>query len=205
MVDKAYDKIEVEEPMQVVSPKSGQPISCKNTCIKTSIEKKQWQVMVIGDSLLRGTEAPICRPYHLFREVSCLPGAWNQGWLTSLVQPLDYYLLLLFHVGTNDIATKSLRSIEIFKDPGKNAKKFRSTGSIFLNPPSNGEKLQKKPMSWRHQYLSPGLVPLPELWGLWPWKSLLNTWYAGSWWDPPVPMGETPTLLIRWQDWLRRL
>lgn len=68
MVDKVYDKIEVEEPMQVVSPKSGQPTSCKNNCIKTSVEKKQWQVMVISDSFLKGTEAPICRPHHLFSE-----------------------------------------------------------------------------------------------------------------------------------------
>lgn len=37
-------------------------------------KKKQW-VLVVGDSLLRGTKAPICRPDRESREVCCLPGA----------------------------------------------------------------------------------------------------------------------------------
>ena len=71
--------------------------------------------MVIGDSLPCRMEAPICRPDPLFREVCCLPGDRIRDVTTglkSLVQPSDYYPFLLFHVGTNDVATKSLRSIK---------------------------------------------------------------------------------------------
>ena len=74
-VDEAHNKIEEEEPMQALSPRSDQPTPRNKTCIKTSAKKKQWQVMVIGDSLLSRTEAPICRLDPLFREVCCLPGA----------------------------------------------------------------------------------------------------------------------------------
>jgi len=37
--------------------------------------KKKRRVVVVGDSLLRGTEAAVCRPDLTAREVCCLPGA----------------------------------------------------------------------------------------------------------------------------------
>ena len=43
--------------------------------ITTASTKKKRRVIVIGDSLLRGTEGPICRPDPSHREVCCLPGA----------------------------------------------------------------------------------------------------------------------------------
>ena len=70
-------------------------------------------MIVVGDSLLRGTEAPTCRPDALSREVCCLPGARIRDVterLPSLVQSTDYSPLLLFHVGTSDTARSSLRS-----------------------------------------------------------------------------------------------
>jgi len=72
-------------------------------------------VIVVGSSLLRATEAPICHPDALSREVCCLPQAHIRDVtksLPSLVSSNDYYPLLLFHVGTNDTARKSLRSIK---------------------------------------------------------------------------------------------
>jgi len=43
--------------------------------------------------------------------------------LKSLVQPSDYYLFQLFHVGTDDVTTKILRSIKRdFRDMGKRLK-----------------------------------------------------------------------------------
>ena len=75
MVDKGNDETEEEESVQVLSPSSDQPTLHIKSCIKTSSEKKRQQVIVIGDSLMGGTEAPICRPNSLFREVCCLPGA----------------------------------------------------------------------------------------------------------------------------------
>jgi len=60
----------------------------------------------------------------------------------------------------------------------KTAKRFRSTGSVFLNPPSNGERTWKKQACPRYQYLAPGLEPVPELCFLLSWKSLRNISYA---------------------------
>ena len=43
--------------------------------LKTASSKKERRVIVVGDSLLRGTEGPICWPDPTCREVCCLPGA----------------------------------------------------------------------------------------------------------------------------------
>lgn len=72
-----------------VSPKSSQT----TLSIKTASAKKKRWVIVIGDSLLKGTEGMICRPNPLHREVCCYPGAWVKDVrkeLPSLVQPSDY-------------------------------------------------------------------------------------------------------------------
>lgn len=173
--------------MQTVLPRSERSTPHNKTCIKTSAKKKQWWVMVIGDSPLCGMEWPVCRLDPLFREVCCLPGAWIRDVtirLKSLVQPSDYRPFLLFHMGRNDVTSKSLRPIK------KNAKKYRSTGSVFFSPPSNGGRLWKKQATPGYQYLASGLVPLPKLQVFKPWKSLQETRYSGAWWDPPVLMGK---------------
>ncbi|KAK4823952.1 hypothetical protein QYF61_008338 [Mycteria americana] len=54
-----------------VSPRSEECTSRINT---TSTRKRR-RVIVVGDSLLRGTEGPICRTDPPLREVCCLPGA----------------------------------------------------------------------------------------------------------------------------------
>lgn len=65
--------------------------------------RKKRQATVPGDSLLWGTQAPVCQTKKSSREVCCLPGAriWD---VVGLVWPSDYYALLLFHMGTNDTA-----------------------------------------------------------------------------------------------------
>lgn len=61
-----------------------------------------------------------------------------------LLQPSDYYLFLHFHMGTNDVAMKSLRSIKTdFKALGRMLKNL-GVHSVFLNPPGSGGKLWKK-------------------------------------------------------------
>ena len=45
------------------------------TGIKTNSKKNTRRVIVVGDSILRGVEGPICRLDPLHREVCCLPGA----------------------------------------------------------------------------------------------------------------------------------
>jgi len=44
----------------------------------TALAKKKRRVIIIGDSLLRGTEGPISPPDPSHREFCCLPGA--PGW-----------------------------------------------------------------------------------------------------------------------------
>jgi len=59
----------------------------------------------MGDSLLQGTGAPIHQPNQSSREACCLLGAriWDAvKELLKLIQPSDYNLLLLLHVGAND-------------------------------------------------------------------------------------------------------
>jgi len=60
---------------------------------------------MVGDSLLRGTEVPVCRPDRKAHKVYCLPGARVREVterVPQLVKRTDYYPLLLFHVGTKD-------------------------------------------------------------------------------------------------------
>ncbi|KAK4808505.1 hypothetical protein QYF61_005822 [Mycteria americana] len=92
------------------------PRSEKHTFhINTTSARKRRRVIVVGDSLLRGTEGPICRMDPPLREACCLPGAWVKDItriLPNLVQPSDYYPLLLFHVGGDEAATQSPRAIK---------------------------------------------------------------------------------------------
>jgi len=79
-----------------------------------SVKKKRW-VIVIGDSLLRGTEGPICRPDPSHREVCCLPGARVRDVarkLLGLVRPSDYYPLLVVQVGGDEIAERSPKAVK---------------------------------------------------------------------------------------------
>ena len=81
----------------------------------TASTKKNRRVIVVGDSLLRGTEGPICRPDPTRREVCCLPGARVRDVarkLPSLVRPSDYYPLLIVQAGSEDIEKSSLKAIK---------------------------------------------------------------------------------------------
>jgi len=79
--------------------------------VTISATKKRQRMLVAGDSLLRGMEAPICRPDAFSREMCSLPGAHIEDVtkrLPSLVQSTGCYPLLLFHMHTNDTARSSL-------------------------------------------------------------------------------------------------
>jgi len=57
-------------------PSGGLPRTSQSaSCVTTASTKKKRRVIVIGDSLLRGMDSPICRPDPSHREVCCLPGA----------------------------------------------------------------------------------------------------------------------------------
>jgi len=64
-------------------------------------------------------------PVNLSREVCCLPGAhiWNiKKKILSMIKPDDYYLLLVFQVGSHKTATRKLKIIK---------KDFTSFGKIL--------------------------------------------------------------------------
>jgi len=80
----------------------------------TVLAKKKRRVVVVGDSLLRGTEGPICRPDPSHREVCCLLGAQVRDVarkLPGLVWPSDYYPLLVIRVGGDKIVERSPKAI----------------------------------------------------------------------------------------------
>ena len=61
----------------------------------TASSRKERRVIVVGDSLLRGTEGPIYRPDPPYREVCCLPGTRVRDIsrkLPSLIHPSDYII-----------------------------------------------------------------------------------------------------------------
>jgi len=91
-------------------PKAGQSAPRSAT---VSVRKKR-RAVVRGDSLLRVTEDPICCLDPSRREGCCLPGARVRGIarnITRLVKPSDYYPLLSFHIGNEEIGKRSPRVI----------------------------------------------------------------------------------------------
>lgn len=104
-------KREEEVSVQVHPPGSDQQRPHSKCSIKTSaMKKQQWVVVRGGNSFLKGTEVPICRPDPLHRKVCCLPGAQIRK-LLSIIQPSEYNPLL-FQMSANDRATGSLRPIK---------------------------------------------------------------------------------------------
>lgn len=84
------------------------------------------RVIVIGDSILKGTEGPICHPdpTHRDKEVCCLPGARVRDIARKVIRlicPSDYYPLLVFHIGINEVAKRS---------PGAMKRDFRALGLL---------------------------------------------------------------------------
>ncbi|XP_059571010.1 uncharacterized protein LOC132244080 isoform X2 [Alligator mississippiensis] len=73
-------------------------------------QRRRRRVLVIGDSILRGTEGPICRQDPSTREVYCLPGAKIRDVkevIQARIKPTDYCPMVLVHVGTNDAARRT--------------------------------------------------------------------------------------------------
>lgn len=105
-----FTAIKVEGESGATTSKRPGPLSLKSC--KTT--RRKWQV-VMGHSLLWGTEAPVCQPDQTSRETWCLPRARIQDVveeLLKLVWPSDYYHLLLFHMGTNNTARGNLDYIK---------------------------------------------------------------------------------------------
>ncbi|KFV63962.1 hypothetical protein N307_13186, partial [Dryobates pubescens] len=91
--------------------------------ITNSSTKKRRRVIVVGVSLLRGTEGHICHPDPSHREVCSLPGVWVRDIarrIPKLIQPSDYCPLLVIQAGSEEIDKKGTRVIKKeFKDHGQ--------------------------------------------------------------------------------------
>ena len=104
-------------------------------------------IIFVCDSLLRGTEGPMCRADPPLRQVCCFPGAQVKDItrkLPSLVRPSDYYPLLLFHVGGNEAAMHSPRAIQRLQGLGTVGKGIWSADYFFLFPSSCRQQHCKK-------------------------------------------------------------
>jgi len=80
--------------------------------ITTASTKTKRRVIVIGDSLLRRTEGPICRLDPAHREFCCLPGAWVRDItrkLPGLVRPTDYYYSSFLRLAVTRLGTNAHR------------------------------------------------------------------------------------------------
>ena len=117
--DNLYDKVDKNPSQLEGAPKTRRP----KHRIATSSFKKERRAIVMGGSLLKGTEGPICRPDPTRREVCCLPGARVRDFakeVKRLVQPTDYYPLLVFQAGSDEVATRSPKAIKRdFRDLGR--------------------------------------------------------------------------------------
>ena len=90
-------------------PKASQ---CAPSFATTSVRKKR---TVTVDSFLRGTKGLICLLDPSHREVCCLPGAWVRDVarnISCLIKPSNYYPLLVFHIGNEEVGRRSSRAIK---------------------------------------------------------------------------------------------
>jgi len=128
--------------------------------ITTASTKKKRRVIVIGDSFLKVTEDPICRPDPPHREVCCLPEAWVRDItrkLAGLVRSSDYYPLLVVQVGSDKVRDKS--TWEIKRDFRALGRQVKGSGKqvVFSSiPPIAGEDEGRNRNS--DPYLAPSLV-----------------------------------------------
>ena len=98
------------EKAQEGSPKSLQRARQSTPHAETVSARKDRRVVVVGDSLLRGTEGPICRPDPSRRKVCCLPGAQVRDItrkLLKMVHSTNYFPLLIVQVASDKIAQRS--------------------------------------------------------------------------------------------------
>jgi len=81
----------------------------------TASTKTKRRIIVIGDSLLKGTEGPIYQPDPSHREVCFSPGAQVRDIarkLPGLVQLSDCFPPLVVQVGSEEITDKSAQEIK---------------------------------------------------------------------------------------------
>lgn len=100
-------------------------------------------VLAVGNSMLKGTEAPHCQPDRKSREVCCFPGAKIQD-ITKrgpeLVKNTYYYPLLLLYVGMNGSGSWNVGRIKDYKALGAQVKNTSAQVTCSLILPAGGKK-----------------------------------------------------------------
>ncbi|KAM4031921.1 uncharacterized protein ACNLHF_019306 [Anomaloglossus baeobatrachus] len=114
---------------EIISTKEERKVTQKHSgASKNSVPRNKRRVVVVGDSLLRGTEAAVYRPDLSTREISCLPGAKISdvtNRILNLLSSKDDHPFLQIHVGTSDTAKNDLPIIcKDFENLGKKVKEL---------------------------------------------------------------------------------
>lgn len=162
-------------------------------------------MLVIGDSLLRGTEAPICHPDTFSREVFCLMGAHICNItkkVTSLVKPEAYHPFFLFHVGSNEAAMRMLWNIKRDFMSQKDVEGIRNTDRVFIYPSSWRLEPKKEWIRWMI-----GLVvgAMFRIWGSMISDELLRDWTCWHQMGHTCPGGAREFWAASWVDLLAEL
>lgn len=107
--------------------------------LKSASTRKDRTVIVIGSSLLRGMEGPVCWPDPTRREVCCLSGVRVRDIsrkLPSLIHPSYYYPLLIVQANSDEVADRSLKIIKnYFRGLGRLVEET-DTQVVFSSVPS---------------------------------------------------------------------
>ena len=119
-------------------------------CMTASATNKRQRMVAVGNCLLRSTEAPICWPATLSREVCCLSGMSPRNYQASYSLLTVIIHCCCFHVGTSDTARSSLRSIKKdYRVLGADGKGLWSTGRFFPSVlPDKGKGFERSGQIW---------------------------------------------------------
>jgi len=174
-LQNCFTTLQTEEERPVASGEMLKPskVSWSAPRLTTSTTKKRQWVVIVGNSLLRGMEAPICQPDALPRVMCCLSGARHirnvAKRLSSLIQSSCCSPLLLFHIVINNTVRSSLRSIKKDYRALGVGKGFWSIGCFFIDPPHQRKRLWKGQSNLANEQIFTGLLPQPGVW-------LFKTW-----------------------------
>uniref|UniRef100_A0A8D2LVC6 SGNH hydrolase-type esterase domain-containing protein n=1 Tax=Varanus komodoensis TaxID=61221 RepID=A0A8D2LVC6_VARKO len=108
----------------------------------TRTGKVRRRALVVGDSLLRGTEPAVCCPNLETRGVCCLSGARIRHVKDRVERPVrsrGHQPLLVIHVGTNDVARQGVvGTTRDFEALGKKLRELKAQVAFSLILPVRG-------------------------------------------------------------------
>jgi len=132
--------------------------------------KKIQRILLTGDSLLWGTEAPICHTDNFSRDICCLSGAHisdnKKRWLYLTEQ--DYSCpVFLIQVGSQEAVTRKPKILWKTLHPLEGHWRDQSTSVGLLNHSSWQLEPRKKEENGSGEWLAVWIVSWSRLWVLW--------------------------------------